>query len=160
MLVLANRFYLALGAVVVAATLALAACGGDEEAETTAAPAGGGGATVNVLLSEFIVDPSPASVPAGQVTFVAKNEGKEEHELVIVKTDLAPEKLPTKDDGSVDEEGAGVTVVDEIEEFEPGGTERLTVKLDPGKYVLLCNIVDEEGEAHYEEGMHAAFSVQ
>lgn len=160
MRVFPHRFYLALGAAAVTAALALAACGGDEEDKATETPAGGGGATVNVLLSEFVVDPSPASVSAGQVTFVAKNEGKEKHELVIVKTDLAPDKLPTKDDGSVDEEGAGVTVIDEIEEFDPGGTEQLSVKLDSGKYVLLCNIVDEEGEAHYEKGMHTAFSVQ
>ena len=137
----AKRLCFVLGAVVV--TTVLAACGGDEGDEATTSPVGGEGATVNVLLSEFIVDPSPASMSAHQVAFVAKNEGKEKHELVIVKTDLAPDKLPTKDDGSVDEEGAGVTV-----------------QLDPGKSVLLCTLVDEEGEAHYEKGMHAAFSVQ
>ena len=154
----AKRLCFVLGAVVV--TTVLAACGGDEGDEATTSPVGGEGATVNVLLSEFIVDPSPASVSAHQVAFVAKNEGKEKHELVIVKTDLAPDKLPTKDDGSVDEEAAGVTVIDEIEEFDPGGTEQLSVKLDSGKYVLLCNIVDEEGHPHYKKGMHAAFSVQ
>lgn len=160
MRVLANRFYVVVGAIVVAAALVLAACGGDDEDKATGTPAAGAGATVNVVLSEFIVDPSPASVSAGQVTFVAKNEGKEKHELVIVKTDLAPDKLPTKDDGSVNEEGAGIEVIDEIEEFAAGGTEQLSVKLDPGKYVLLCNIVDEMGDVHYQKGMHAAFSVQ
>ena len=147
-----KRSHLLIGLLVAAASLGLAACGDDDEE-------GEKGTTVNVTLSEFIVDPSPASAPAGDVTFVAKNEGKEKHELVIVKTDLAPDKLPTKADGSVDEEGAGVAVVDEIEEFQSGGTEELTVKLDPGKYVLLCNIVEED-ESHYQEGMHAPFSVQ
>lgn len=152
-----NRAYLPVAAALAAVAMVVAACGGDDEdTETTG---GAQAAKVNVTLSEFIVSPEPASAAAGDITFVAKNEGKEKHELVIVKTDLAPDKLPTKADGSVDEEGAGITVVDEIEEFESGGTEELTVKLDPGKYVLLCNIVEED-ESHYQEGMHAAFSVE
>lgn len=152
-----NRACLVLSAITVAGALAVAACGGDDEEKET--PGGGQATKVNVTLSEFIVSPEPPSAAAGDVTFVAKNEGKEKHELVVVKTDLAPDKLPTKADGSVDEEGAGITVVDEIEEFESGGTEELTVKLDPGKYVLLCNIVEED-ESHYQKGMHAAFTVQ
>jgi len=157
MIRLLNRAYLPVAAAILAAAMIAAACGGDNEEKETAG--GSQGTKVNVTLSEFVVSPQPASAPAGNVTFVAKNEGKEKHELVIVKTDLAPDKLPTKADGSVDEEGSGIKVVDEIEEFESGGTEELTVKLDPGKYVLLCNIVEED-ESHYQKGMHAAFSVQ
>ncbi len=137
--------------------LAFVACGDDDE------DGGGGPSTVNVTLSEFVIEPDPASVPAGEVKFVAANEGEEEHELVIVKTDLAPDALPTKADGSVDEEGEGVEFIDEIEEFEGGGTEELTVTLEAGKYVLLCNLVEETGgetESHFDEGMYAAFTVE
>lgn len=137
------------------------ACGDDEEEGGGGA---GGGATVNVTLGEWVVEPDPSSAPAGSVTFVANNEGSEPHELVIVKTDLAPDALPTKEDGSFDEEAAGVEVVDEIEEFEAGGSESLTVNLEAGKYVLLCNLVEEdesgEKESHYAKGMHAAFTVE
>jgi uncharacterized cupredoxin-like copper-binding protein len=138
-----------------------AACGDEEEGEEGG---GGGGTTVNVTLGEWLVEPDPASAPAGSITFVANNEGSEPHELVIVKTDLAPGALPTKDDGSFDEEAAGVEVIDEIEEFEAGGSESITVDLAAGKYVLLCNLVEEEEsgekESHYEKGMHAAFTVE
>lgn len=154
-----------LGAVALTAAAAVAsACGGGEEE-------GGGGAeatTVSVTLGEWLVEPDPDSAPAGEITFTANNEGTIEHELVIIKTDLAPDALPTNDDGTVNEDAEGIEVIDEIEEFEPGGSESLTVTLEPGKYVLICNIgpsTEEEAghmehEAHYKEGMHAAFTVE
>jgi uncharacterized cupredoxin-like copper-binding protein len=119
-----------------------------------------------VILSEWVLEPDPASVPAGKVTFTANNEGEDVHEFVILKTDLAPDALPTAADGSVDEEGAGVAaVVDEIEDIATGTSVDLVVDdLQAGKYVLICNLVEEEAdgttESHYKEGMHAAFTVQ
>jgi len=117
---------------------------------------------VNVDLNEWTVSPDPASVSAGSVTFNAANIGTEDHELVIIKTDLAPEALPTKADGSVDEEGAGIQAIDEIEEFPEGEQQSLSLNLEPGAYVLICNLVEEhEGETmiHYAEGMYTAFPV-
>ena len=145
-------------AALAALALVLSACGDDDD-DDGGNGGGGGGTTVDVTLSEYVIGADPAGVPAGDVTFKAKNEGKEKHEMVIVKTDLAPDKLPTKDDGSVDEEGAGVEAIDEIEEFEAGGSEELTVTLEAGKYVLFCNLV-EEGDVHYQEGMYTAFTVE
>ncbi len=52
-------------------------------------------------------------------------------------------------------------VVDEIEDIPVGETESLTVDLNAGNYVLICNIYDEEEqETHYSEGMRTAFTVQ
>ena len=62
----------------------------------------------------------------------------------------------------MEEDGAGIEVVDEIEDIPVGDSETLTVDLDAGPYVLICNIVQkEEGglEAHYSEGMRAGFTV-
>jgi uncharacterized cupredoxin-like copper-binding protein len=127
------------------------------------APACGddGGATVDVTLQEFAVVPSESSASAGEVTFDATNEGPEDdHELVVIQTDLAIDALPTDENGAVDEEGEGITVLDEIEEFPPGETQSLTLDLDAGGYVLICNIWDEtEQESHYQEGMRVAFTV-
>ncbi|MEJ2484728.1 MAG: hypothetical protein P8Y68_03235 [Anaerolineales bacterium] len=58
----------------------------------------------------------------------------------------------------MDEEGGGLTVVDEVEDVEPGMTTDLTVTLEPGNYVLLCNI--DSDEMHYQHGMHVAFTVK
>lgn len=129
-----------------------AACGGDE------------GGSVDVTLQEFAVVPAEASVSAGEVTFNVTNEGPEDvHEFVVFQTDLAADALPTAEDGSVDEEGEGVTLIDEIEDIAVGDSPSLTADLDAGSYVLICNIVEEEdGETivHYAEGMRTGFTVE
>jgi uncharacterized cupredoxin-like copper-binding protein len=157
MKVFSRRPLLFLAVGVMVSTALLAACGGDDDDD--GGDGGGGGTAVDVTLSEFVLEADPASVSAGEVTFTASNEGEEVHEFVVVKTDLAPDKLPTIDDGSVDEEGAGVEAVDEIEDLASGDSQDLTATLDAGNYVLFCNLV-EEGEVHYKEGMHAAFTVE
>jgi uncharacterized cupredoxin-like copper-binding protein len=120
--------------------------------------------TVDVTVQEFAVIPASTSAPAGDVTFDVTNEGPDDtHEFVVFKTDLAPEALPTAADGSVDEEGEGVELIDEIEDIAVGDTPTLTVSLDAGSYVFICNIVEEEGGetiAHYQQGMRVAFTVE
>ena len=123
-----------------------------------------GGGSVDVTLQEFAVIPSASSIGAGEVTFEATNEGPNDpHELVVFATDLAPDALPTREDGGVDEEGEGVTMIGEIEEFPVGETQSATFTLDAGSYVLICNLVEEEEgglESHYLEGMRVGFTVE
>ena len=152
--------------VLLAATLALAltasACGGGDEGSGGDEGGGGGGATVAVTLQEFAIGTQPASIAAGSITFEATNSGPEDvHELVVIKTDLAPDALPTNADGSVNEEGAGIEPVDEIEDIPVGETQNLTVDLEVGSYVLICNIYTEsEQESHYQKGMRTGFTVE
>ena len=147
------------------AGLALVGCGGEEptQAPTTQAPTTTAVTTVGVTLQEFSVIPAPKSAPAGQVTFDAKNTGpKDPHELVVIKTDLAPDALPTTSEGKVDENGAGIEVIGEIEEFKVGETQSKAFDLTAGSYVLICNVVEEEEgktEAHYKLGMRTDFTV-
>jgi uncharacterized cupredoxin-like copper-binding protein len=119
--------------------------------------------TVDVSLREFSIAPSVASAPAGTVTFEVTNDGPNDvHEFVVVRTDLAPDALPTDADGSVLEDGEGMEVIDEIEDLAVGASETLTLTLEAGSYVLICNIVEEEEgetEAHYAMGMRSAFTV-
>jgi uncharacterized cupredoxin-like copper-binding protein len=142
-----------------------ASCGGDEggsEAGDGGGGGGGGGSTVEVTLQEFAVG-APSSGSAGEVTFNISNIGKETHEFVVIKTDLGATELPTAKDGSVDEAGSGMEVVDEVEDLAAGKSESLAVNLDPGNYVLICNIVEkEEGktESHYQNGMRAEFTAE
>ena len=98
---------------------------------------------------------------SGEVTFNVTNKGPDDtHEFVVIKTDLAPDALPTDANGAVEEEGAGMEVIDEIEDIAVGQAPSLTVTLEPGSYVLICNIFDEEEqEAHYSMGMRAPFTV-
>lgn len=147
---------------VLAMTLALAASACSSDEGDSGDGGGAAGSTVAVALQEFAIGATPASVPAGSVTFEATNNGPEdEHELVVVRTDLAPEALPTNPDGSVNEEGEGVEALDEIEEFAVGETQSLTLDLEAGSYVLICNIYTaEEQESHYQEGMRLGFIVE
>ncbi len=134
-----------LGAAALALVALLAACGGNGAAEGAA----------RVVLNEWSVAPNVASVTAGQGTFEAANQGVQPHELVVIKTDLAPDKLVMRaDEPKVNEEASG-QLVGEIEELQPGKTEKGTMTLPAGRYVLICNI-----SGHYQLGMRVAFEAK
>lgn len=75
--------------------------------------------------------------------------------MVVVKTDLAPDALPTGSDGSVDEEGDGIEAIGEVEDVANGASATLSLTLEPGSYVALCNL-----PGHYAAGMATAFTVK
>jgi uncharacterized cupredoxin-like copper-binding protein len=138
----------------VAAALSLAftfiGCDGDEAT------------TIDVTLQEWAVVPAEDSAPAGEVTFAISNTGEETHEFVVMATDSGAGELPTNEEGSVDEEGGDIEVIDEFEDLPSGESTELTMDLDTGHYVLLCNIVEEENgevESHYQMGMRIDFTV-
>lgn len=181
------------GLVAVALTLTLAGCGGAAEsggaagASTPAAPsetvaepstaadqlseapteeASVPAATpdVSVVLGEWIVEPTPTSADAGELTFTADNQGGEEHEVVIVRA-ADPSDLPTDADGTVDEAQIPESdFIGEIEEFPSGEQRTATFAMDAGTYVLFCNITetedDGEVESHFAEGMATTFAVE
>lgn len=122
-------------------------------------PAGSATSVTDVTLKEWAIASVPASVPAGRVTFQVANDGPDDrHELVVVRTDLPLDALPTKPGGSVDEAGDGVEVAGEVEGIDPGGSGTVTLDLAPGKYVLICNLI-EDIRFHYELGMRSPFEV-
>ena len=84
----------------------------------------GGGTEIDVTLQEFSVIPETDSAKPGEITFNVENVGPDDvHEFVIVKTELEPDALPTMPDGSMDETGEGVEVIDEIEDIPVGETQ-------------------------------------
>lgn len=129
---------------------ATAACGGDDD--------GGGdqgqAQQLQANLSEWKIGLSESTVSAGKVEIAAENAGTMVHELVIIRTDTAPDKLPVSASQKVDEAKAG-DVIDEIEEFKAGTTETKTIDLAAGAYVLICNIPE-----HYEAGMRVGLTVK
>ncbi len=148
-----------------AASLAVGACGGASATQSPAAATpDAGGSTVDVLLQEWAVVPAVPTAKAGSVTFKVTNKGPDDtHEFVVFRTDLEPRALPTGADGSVDEEGEGVEAIGEIEDVTVGSTQEVTFDLEPGKYVLICNLVEESGgtaEVHYKLGMSTGFTVE
>ncbi|MCV7354625.1 sulfocyanin [Mycolicibacterium fluoranthenivorans] len=110
---------------------------------------------------------TPASVPAGPVSFRVLNAGGLSHELVVLP--LAQGQYPgwrvTGPDGKVDESGSlgeasrtcGADRGDEQSPqygIAPGGTSWTTITLAPGRYELICNIA-----GHYWAGMYAELDV-
>ena len=114
------------------------------------------GTPVNVLLEDFKVRPDAAVVPAGTVSFRIRNQGPTTHELIVVRTDRAPDKLPLQDDGlTVDEEAPGINLLDEAGGLDIDDRQTLVLDLAAGNYVMYCNL-----EGHYLGGMHAELTAR
>jgi uncharacterized cupredoxin-like copper-binding protein len=94
-------------------------------------------------------------VKAGRVQFQVKNVStNEDHELLLVKTDLAPADFPMDASGArVDEDK--FKGLKELGDVHPGKSRNTALRLKAGKYVLFCN---EEG--HFKAGMYTAFTVE
>ncbi len=120
--------------------------------------AGCGPSKVDVSLTTYKITLSTDSAKAGKVVFHVTNDATDlVHEFVIFKTDLPEDGLPLTAENIVDEEGAGITFIDEVEDVEQGTSKELTVTLEPGRYVLLCNTAKNN---HYMRGMHTVFTVK
>ena len=116
---------------------------GEVEAATTT--------DLTATLSEWKITLNSAEVQAGDVTVVAKNAGAVSHELVVLKTNVAPDQLEMVAN-RVDE--SKYESIGEIADFDPPTTQSATFKFAAGKYVLICNIA-----GHYQQGMRVALTV-
>lgn len=150
----------ALAAIVVAGALFLVLSGDDDAAtqRTTpgSAPSGmpmvggstasrGAASTVNVELGEMYVKPSVDTVEAGRITFVARNVGRVEHELMV-------ERMPIKMDApGMPTEDAAIGMIEEMPSMQRG---RMTLRLTPGEYELFCNV-----QGHYAAGQRTTLTV-
>lgn len=92
---------------------------------------------------------SPASVPAGKITFTLNNTGTIEHEAVVLKTDTPFDQLVVTKGKVSEKDSQG-----EVPELAEGKSASVTLDLAAGSYVLGCNVKD-----HYPLGMRAAFTV-
>lgn len=114
---------------------------------------------IDVALTTYKIEMSANSAKSGDIVFHVHNDATDLlHEFVIFKTDLPEDQLPLNSEGAVDEEGAGITHIDEVE-VEMGQAADLAVNLEPGNYVLICNINDNN-EMHYQHGMYVTFTVK
>lgn len=104
------------------------------------------------LLSKAIQVDAPELTP-GVVTFDVHNAADDRtvHEFVVLKTAVADDALPVQKSQVPERK---FRKVGEVEDIMPGTSKRLTVKLGPGHYVLICN-----KPAHYSMGMHASLTV-
>ena len=114
------------------------------------------GTPVNVRLDDFRLRRDVAVVPAGTVVFRILNEGPTTHEVSVIRTDRAPEKLPLERDGlTINEDAPGMDFINEAEGLDIGDRRTLALHLPAGNYVLYCNM-----DGHYLGGMHAPLTVR
>ena len=101
---------------------------------------------------DYGISLTSTTVRPGQVTFIARNTGATAHDLIVLKTDLANDKIPLDGQtGKAKEDGK----VDGLTDIPPGQTRNLRVDLPAGHYVLICNV-----PGHYQLGMHTDLTVQ
>ena len=95
-----------------------------------------------------------ASVKAGTVTFIVKNDSKDIiHEMILSPVaDGVVELAYLKDENRVDEDKAGH--LGEVAELDAGKSGKLQIDLKPGTYILYCNI-----PAHFVDGMWTEITV-
>jgi uncharacterized cupredoxin-like copper-binding protein len=152
--------------IAVLTVLALAGCSSSKNKTTSSGGQSGGGVTVTTAASggptvvnvvggekpdgKYYLTVTPGSVKAGKTTITFKNAGTKVHEVVVLKTDTPAGNLKVGANHEVSEDAS----VGEDSETDPGKTKTTTIDLQPGTYVLVCNI-----ERHYEKGMYGALTV-
>jgi hypothetical protein len=137
-----------------------------------------GSANPTFTMAEFTIKLAQPTLPSGRVTISAVNVGGEAHELVLVKASSVSD-LPTKADGSVDEEKIpDAAKIGEIEDVLSKQAKSADFELAPGNYVAFCNLIDEMdagpmmgadsspmtsgagGHVHFARGMHQLITVK
>ena len=111
-------------------------------------------APITVTLTDYAIHMSSTTAKAGKITFRITNGSASDllHEFVIIHTDDPFDKLPRDAEGNVDEEQ--LMSMGEQGDIEAGKTVDLTVDLQPGHYLMICNL-----PGHFAEGMHIEFTV-
>jgi uncharacterized cupredoxin-like copper-binding protein len=111
--------------------------------------------------AQMMLQASPVSVPAGQVSFVVDNKGWRTHELVILPLNAGAGagQRTVGADGKVTEDGAlgeastscGAGAGDGI---TSGSASWVSATLPAGHYEMVCNLAN-----HYSDGMHQELDV-
>jgi len=109
---------------------------------------------VTYVGSDFAFE-GPSTIPAGLTTIAIDNQGQEAHQAVLIRlgegqtieeamatTEDSPNGLPQ---GVVFEGGPVASM--------PGQTVATTMNLEPGNYVIVCEIPSPDGMTHTEKGM-------
>ena len=122
--------------------LSLAACAPDS---SNAAP-------VAVELANDRVTLGSAEIATGRVVFEIENESADlVHEVEVFAGGTEGAVLSVSNSVA---DTAGLDLVDEVEDIVPGSSTSLTVDLEPGTYLVMCNLPD-----HYGNGMWAYLTV-
>lgn len=100
---------------------------------------------------------SSESAAPGEVTFQVKNAGELPHEFVVIRTNKDAAELPIEDVKVIERR---LDIVARTEHIAAGEQATLTTQLEPGHYVLICNLSGHYEQSQYGPGMKVNFDVQ
>ena len=112
--------------------------------------AAGSAADQQVTLTDVSIEVASV-IEAGPVRFLIDNRGSELHEYEVFSGARRGMVLPVSSSVA---DTSGLRLLDEVENLFPGNQGILTIDLEPGTYLVLCNLPD-----HYERGMWATIDV-
>lgn len=121
------------------------------EASPPSLPAGP--ATVGITMSEHRFSYEPPT-STGRVVFAVRNEGRVDHELVLVEV---PADLPPLEDQLRSANRRVIATLASVPRRQPGRTGTFAVDLAPGRYGLICFVEDADGVQHAQKGMSSEF---
>lgn len=111
--------------------------------------------STNPAMTGMQMKAEPTAVKAGRVTFKAVNRSRDlVHEVLVIPAPAPGKELPY-DAGSntINEKRAHSR--GEISDLKPGAHGSLTLSLQPGSYLLVCN-----QPGHYKSGMLTKLTVE
>lgn len=106
---------------------------------------------VYVDLADFTVALDRDTVSAGTVEFIVRNDGPSLHEIEIFSGAASGDELTVENTVA---DTSGLELVDEVENVLVDGVTRLTVDLEPGTYLVICNLPE-----HFDHGMWTTLTV-
>jgi uncharacterized cupredoxin-like copper-binding protein len=116
------------------------------------APAAAGAVPIAATLYDNAIVLDAGSAPSGRVAFEILNRGELLHEVEIFSGARSGQTLPVR---SSIADTTGLTLVDEVENILADSAADLVVDLDPGTYLVICNM-----PAHYEAGMWTYLTIE
>ena len=139
------------GLLTVALALVAASC------QTRAASLPRGPQVVDVEMREYSFEHT-RRIERGRVVFTARNVGRRDHELVMVPL---PEDIPPIAEQLRGSRRRTVAALASFPPRPPGATGTFAVDLSPGRYALLCFVVDKgDRVSHALRGMSSEFRVR
>jgi len=149
----------ALGVAIIALIIAVCALAvaASKSQTTTVTPSPAPASTdVAVTLTDYKIGLASTTISPTNAALQITNSGAIAHELLVFSSALAPADFPKQADGSIDEEGAGITKISDGDNLDPGARQTRTIDLTkPGTYVFVCNL-----PGHYAAGMYTTVTVK
>lgn len=139
------------GAVAVLTAVLVPGCG-----EGAAPPLPPPARTVAVEMREYRFVWRPPTTP-GRVVLHIRNAGKLSHDLVLTQL---PEDLPPILEQLRGDVRRNATNVANLPPRPPGDRTAFAVDLAPGRYAIVCFVLDPDGLQHGRKGMAAEFRVE